>query len=45
MQLKPVAAKVEAGARLSDRDAMLLFDSHDLLGIGAMANAANQQVN
>ena len=45
MQLKPVAAKVEAGERLSDRDAMLLFDSHDLLGIGAMANAANQRVN
>jgi aminodeoxyfutalosine synthase len=45
MQLIPVAAKIEAGERLSDRDALLLFDSHDLIGIGAMANVANQRVN
>jgi aminodeoxyfutalosine synthase len=44
-RLKPVATKVEAGERLSQHDALLLFDSADLLGIGAMADLANRRLN
>jgi aminodeoxyfutalosine synthase len=40
--LGPVAAKVRAGTRLSPSDALALFRSPDLLGIGAMADAATQ---
>jgi len=44
-QLRPVATKVAAAGRLTPRDAHLLFESDDLLGIGVMANAANQRRN
>ncbi len=44
-QFGPVAAKVAAAERLAQRDAHLLFESNDLLGIGVMANAANQRRN
>jgi aminodeoxyfutalosine synthase len=40
--LRPVAAKVCAGERLTTGDALTLFDSPDLLGIGAMADAATR---
>jgi aminodeoxyfutalosine synthase len=40
--LRPVADKVRAGERLSAADAATLFRSPDLLGIGAMADAANR---
>ena len=44
-RLEPVARKVEGGERLSKEDALLLFETSDLLGIGAMANFANERVN
>jgi aminodeoxyfutalosine synthase len=44
-QLEPVAAKVEAGRRLSAADALALFKSSDLLGIGALADFANARAN
>jgi aminodeoxyfutalosine synthase len=40
--LRPVAEKVRAGERLTGPDAALLYRSHDLLGIGTMADAANR---
>ena len=40
--LRPVAEKVAAGARLTTGDAARLYRSHDLLGVGAMADAANR---
>ena len=40
--LAPIADKVEAGERLSEADALTLFRSADLLGIGAMADAVNR---
>lgn len=40
--LRPVAAKLIAGERLSAADGVLLFRSPDLLGVGAMADAANR---
>lgn len=43
--LRPVAEKVLAGRRLAPEDALALYASPDLLGIGRMADHANQQRN
>ncbi len=43
--LAPTADKVRAGERLSDADALALFRTPDLLGVGAMADAINQAKN
>jgi aminodeoxyfutalosine synthase len=43
--LKAIAERVEAGARLSTDDAVTLFRSDDLLGLGALADRANRRVN
>ena len=40
--LLPIAEKVAAGERLSAADGLALFRSHDLLGVGAMADAVNR---
>jgi aminodeoxyfutalosine synthase len=40
--LRPLAEKVERGARLSGEDGVALFASGDLLGIGHMADAVNR---
>ena len=42
---KNMRAKVEAGARISDGEALALFDCDDLLAIGDLAALANQRVN
>ena len=43
--LVSIAAKVEAGERLCDSDALFLFESEDLLGIGELAALANARRN
>jgi aminodeoxyfutalosine synthase len=40
--LRPIGEKVAAGRRLSADDAALLFRTPDLLGLGALADAANR---
>ena len=40
--LRPIAEKVRAGVRLSEQDAVALFTSHDIHGVGAMADAATR---
>ena len=40
--LLPIADKVMAGERLSPADGLALFNTADLLGLGAMADAANR---
>lgn len=40
--LLPLAEKVEAGERLSTADGIALFESPDLLGLGAMADTVNR---
>ncbi len=40
-----IRAKVETGARVSDAEALALFESHDLLGIGELAGVANRRQN
>jgi aminodeoxyfutalosine synthase len=43
--LRPVAEKVLAGTRLTSSDAVALFRSPDILGVGMMANAVNEAKN
>src|SRR5690606_4022547 len=43
--LFPIADRVLAGHRLSPADALVLFQSNDLLGIGALADLANRRLN
>jgi aminodeoxyfutalosine synthase len=43
--LRPVAAKVLAGARLDARDGLALYATSDLLGLGALADYANRRRN
>ena len=40
--LFPIADRVAAGERLSAADAVTLFESPDLLGVGALADAVNR---
>ena len=40
--LGPVADKIERGERLTPEDGLRLFESFDIVGIGAMADAANR---
>jgi aminodeoxyfutalosine synthase len=43
--LKQIRGKVEAGERLTEADALLLFRSHDLISVGEMADLANRRKN
>ena len=40
--LHPIADKVSDGERLDDADALTLFESSDLLGVGTLADAVNR---
>ena len=40
--LRPIAEKVAAGERLDDADGLTLFQSPDILGVGALADAVNR---
>jgi len=40
--LRPIGEKLVAGERLSATDAVVLYTSPDLIGVGAMADAANR---
>ena len=44
-RLDPIRAKVEAGTRLSADEAILLYETPDLLGIGWLADQANRRRN
>ncbi len=44
-RLHPVADKVNQGKRLSDEDALVLYATSDLLGLGIMADHANRLRN
>lgn len=43
--LLPIAEKVETGERISREDAIALFETHDLLAVGGMADLANRRLN
>lgn len=40
--LRPIAEKLQSGTRLDAADAITLFTTPDLMGVGAMADAANR---
>jgi aminodeoxyfutalosine synthase len=40
--LQPIAEKLAAGQRLDDADGLTLYQSPDLLGVGALADAVNR---
>jgi aminodeoxyfutalosine synthase len=44
-RLRPIRTKVEAGVRLSSADAVLLYETPDLLGVGWLADLANRRKN
>ena len=44
-ELRDLYEKVAAGARISDEDALRLFESKDLNAVGAIADFANQRKN
>ena len=43
--LKPIAAKLDAGDRLTNADGVTLFETNDLLGLGVLADRANRAKN
>jgi aminodeoxyfutalosine synthase len=43
--LRPMAEKVTAGERLSPADALVLYQTSDLLGLGSLADLANRRRN
>ncbi len=43
--LEPIGVKVEAGERLGPEDALVLFRTSDLLGLGRLADLANRRKN
>ncbi len=44
-RLIPVAEKVLEGERLTEGDGLALFETHDLLAVGALADLVNRQKN
>src|ERR1700733_13874389 len=43
--LRPIADKVQAGARISDEDAARLYRSNELNALGAIANIIRERKN
>lgn len=44
-ELRPILDKVVAGHRISDDDALALYASHDLNGLGMIANVVRERLN
>ncbi len=44
-ELRPIYEKVLAGIRVSDADATILYESHDVNGLGAIANIIRERKN
>lgn len=44
-RLEPIAGKVLAGERLTREEGITLFDTHDLLAVGALADHVNRRRN
>jgi aminodeoxyfutalosine synthase len=44
-QLRPIAEKVAAGERLTSAEGVALYQTTDLLGLGALADSANRRRN
>lgn len=44
-ELRPICEKVGAGQRISDQDALVLYATRDLNGVGAIANILRERLN
>jgi aminodeoxyfutalosine synthase len=44
-RLQPIRHKVESGVRLAPEDALVLYETPDLLGLGSIADLANERAN
>jgi len=44
-ELRPIADKVRSGTRISDEDALTLYASRDLNGIGQLASVVRERIN
>ena len=44
-ELRPIYDKVQAGGRVTDAEALTLYQSHDLNGLGAIANLTRERRN
>src|SRR5438309_12016018 len=44
-ELRPIAEKLEAASRISERDALILYRSNDLNGLGMLANIVRERKN
>src|SRR3954452_19937069 len=44
-RLIPIRAKVEAGERLSFADGLTLYGTHDILGVGYLANLVRERLH
>lgn len=44
-ELRPIADKVLSGQRITDDDALVLYASRDLNGIGSIANVVRERIN
>jgi aminodeoxyfutalosine synthase len=44
-ELRPIAEKIEAGARISEKDALSLYRSSDLNALGMLANVVRERKN
>ncbi len=44
-ELRPICDKVQAGERITDEDGLVLYDSADINGIGAIANVVRERLN
>jgi aminodeoxyfutalosine synthase len=45
ISISTIAGKVQTSERLTDEDALFLFEYHDLLAVGQMASLANERKN
>lgn len=44
-ELRPIFKKVAAGERISDQEGLTLYASHDINGIGTIANLVRERIN
>jgi aminodeoxyfutalosine synthase len=44
-ELRPIAAKIENGQRLDFDDGVVLYRTHDLIGLGHLANFVRERIN
>jgi len=44
-ELRPICDKVLAGERITDEEGIILYESHDINGLGSIANVVRERIN